>query len=231
MDGLSKLWHNLFNLRKFAMTKRSYTQKKEQMKCISCNSLFDFLYTVGGKKMICSKQCKSTRRSKLQKDRVQSKPICCVDGCDRNVSRVSSMMCETHYYRKRRTGQTSDPLYKHWHVGTGGYLTRKIIGHPVASATGIVYQHRFVLFEKIGFGIHSCHWCKCEIEWKATGKRKLVVDHLDGVKSNNAIENLVQSCHNCNANRGLFENWVRKHIDDPFLHKIFANAKSKFINL
>jgi hypothetical protein len=58
----------------------------------------------------------------------------------------------------------------------------------------------------------------------AKGSRKLVVDHLDGIKTNNDLSNLVPSCHRCNSTRGLFQRWVMEHKDDPFLADLFRVA-------
>lgn len=90
-----------------------------------------------------------------------------------------------------------------------------------------MYVHRIVLYEKIGPGTHDCHWCRKEVEWSVTGSRKLVVDHLDGVKTNNDPSNLVAACHRCNSIRGLFQNWVETHRDDPFLAALFRESGTK----
>jgi hypothetical protein len=37
-----------------------------------------------------------------------------------------------------------------------------------------------------------------------TARGSLVVDHLDGNKTNNHLENLVPSCHRCNCSRSRF---------------------------
>ena len=47
------------------------------------------------------------------------------------------------------------------------YRKIKAVGHPLAQADGQAYTHRIVLFEKIGPGVHACHWCGREVEWNA----------------------------------------------------------------
>lgn len=64
---------------------------------------------------------------------------------------------------------------------------------------GKAYEHRVVLYEKIGEGIHECHWCEKEVSW--FGDSRLVADHLDGDRWNNASSNLVASCWRCNMLR------------------------------
>lgn len=81
------------------------------------------------------------------------------------------------------------------------YLTQKRPGHPTAHGDGRVRIHRAVLFDKIGPGVHACHWCEREIEWFATGSRGIAADHLDRNTWNNDPANLVASCPGCNASR------------------------------
>ena len=78
--------------------------------------------------------------------------------------------------------------------------------HPLAMKGGYVPQHRAVLYALIGPGEHECHWCGVSVAWGTTGmkacyKGVLVVDHVDGDKSNNGGSNLVPSCSACNINR------------------------------
>jgi len=90
----------------------------------------------------------------------------------------------------------------------GVYIVVGAPGHPLATREGNVLEHRLLLFEAIGWGPHSCHWCGDEIDWVAirgkstTWKGILVVDHLDNDCSNNELSNLLPSCNYCNAMRG-----------------------------
>lgn len=88
-------------------------------------------------------------------------------------------------------GQFSDGHYV--------YLTMQE-GHPLAQSTGILAEHRKVLYDKIGPGPHYCHWdCGKLLEWG--GIDGIIADHLDDNGFNNDPENLVPSCHRCNWNR------------------------------
>ncbi len=72
----------------------------------------------------------------------------------------------------------------------------------------IVYEHREVLFNKIGLGPHLCFYCHKPINWAIGNNRSkrtdrtwsgvLVVEHLNGVKDDNRPENLQPACGPCN---------------------------------
>jgi hypothetical protein len=75
--------------------------------------------------------------------------------------------------------------------------------HPLSKRTGVVAEHRMVLYDSIGPGPHSCHWgCgKAELTWDGPYQNKLTADHINGNKHDNRPENLVPSCHVCNSCR------------------------------
>jgi hypothetical protein len=63
------------------------------------------------------------------------------------------------------------------------------LGHPLATGLGYVSVHRLALYEKIGQGPHSCHWCSAVVDWApGPGARRaaLVVDHLNNDPRDNA---------------------------------------------
>jgi len=78
--------------------------------------------------------------------------------------------------------------------------------HPLATKNGYVAEARMVLFDKVGFGPHPCHWCKKVVDWKVikgagTQSDCIVVDHFNNNWRNNAPSNLVVSCQGCNGSR------------------------------
>lgn len=78
--------------------------------------------------------------------------------------------------------------------------------HPLATKNGYLLESRMLLFDEIGEGPHSCHWCSKEIRWQVLSKpgttsNGLVVDHVDTNWRNNDVSNLVPSCQRCNATR------------------------------
>jgi hypothetical protein len=69
---------------------------------------------------------------------------------------------------------------------------------------GRVPLHRMLFLNAHGPGPHPCHWCGTSVVATPGARTKqgaLVVDHLDDDPSNNAIDNLVPSCHRCNCTR------------------------------
>lgn len=79
-----------------------------------------------------------------------------------------------------------------------GYVFLSGQDHPL-SRRGAVYEHRKVLYDKIGPGVHQCYWCSRDLEWG--GRGGLQADHLDGDRLNNNPDNLVPSCTGCNMKR------------------------------
>lgn len=84
--------------------------------------------------------------------------------------------------------------------------------HPLATDAGKgygkTYEHRLVLFNKIGNGIHNCNWCGKSLLWMVKGGSAIVVDHLDGDEWNNSSDNLVPSCRRCNIQRSIRSNFL-----------------------
>lgn len=151
-------------------------------------------------------------------------PQCTVEGCTEKPVTKYSPYCQTHYLKNRRYG---DPLWERQiqqrGVNEDGYEWIFVGSeHHLSSGRSRILYHRFVLFEAIGPGQHPCRWCGRTLEWGCKGARMLVVDHVDGDKGNNDIENLVPSCHKCNINRAVFMDWVKNHIDDPVVRGLFS---------
>lgn len=99
------------------------------------------------------------------------------------------------------------------------YRNRYAAGHPLETpgSKGQVGVHRIVLFEAIGPGVHTCHWCGDEVAWHPQpGEQLLVPDHLDNDGLNNERANLVPSCRACNQRRGRNVLDRFRPSDEPF---------------
>lgn len=129
---------------------------------------------------------------------------CSLDNCGRPAA--ARGWCQRHYSRWRRTGsfEVADPN-DYRKVTKAGYVEIRRAGHPLSRVrTGVVMEHRFVLYEAIGPGTHPCNWCAKPVTWdvrKPGHPDFLTVDHLNWDPADNRLENLVPSCLSCNQRR------------------------------
>lgn len=153
---------------------------------------------------------------------------CDAAGCARRARSKRGRWCDRHYSRMRRNGtlQLKTKARQAAGVTIEGYAWLLDVSHPL-SRVGRVLAHRKTLYDHIGSGEHPCHWCGKPVRWGGRKRGALVVDHLDGDKLNNEIENLVPACNPCNSARGLFMRWAAHHADDPFLVLLFAEATQR----
>lgn len=131
---------------------------------------------------------------------------CIVDGCEKPARSNGPTMCPMHYHRQYRHGSTDKVSTTSGLTASHGRRYRRIAArnHPLVDKSGRVYEHRMVLYDLIGPGVHACHWCEAAVEWLPKGEPgALVVDHINGYGDDNRPENLVPSCYSCNTTRGL----------------------------
>ena len=172
---------------------------------------------------LCSTEgCSSTVRARTSKlcnaccglKAKRAAGVCGVRKCSRPATRVGHGLCEVHYSRVRRTGHLDlTPRIERQEVS--GYMQRKAPGHPAAGKNGWAFEHRLVVYDARGRGPHPCHWCETVLFW-----HELVIDHLNEVKHDNRLENLVVSCVSCNRARGAMI---------PFIAKMQAHRISDLI--
>lgn len=132
-------------------------------------------------------------------------PTCTVPGCDKPARSRKAKLCPMHYHRWYRHGDVHRVAHKTGITASKGrrYRSRYLPDHPLAGKNGNVYEHRAVLYDKLGQGPHPCHWCDTELDWLPKGTPgALQVDHLNGIGDDNRPENLVPSCASCNTARG-----------------------------
>jgi hypothetical protein len=168
--------------------------------CEVCQQAFSYAIRRGRDRRICGKKsCQQARRLAL----LETKPRCITPGCT-NPQGYSNGICNSCYYRWRRTGTLERRTWKRRRQHSNGYIVLISPQHPLATPrAGLVYEHRKVLYDTIGPGSHPCHWCGVMVEWRIGTCRKgtLVADHLDGNKTNNDPRNLVAACNQCNVDR------------------------------
>ncbi len=175
-------------------------------KCPECGRRFSYEVGLGTDRKYCVSACREKAKVAFAKKRKASYPECSVEGCENKAVRVGAGLCETHYYRVRRTGclDKPTPKYRYQYAGRP-YITLKWPDHPLANGVGNIDEHRAVLYDAIGPGPHTCYWCGVEIQWP-----EAVADHLNENKADNRIENLVLTCNECNRARGTALRFLKR---------------------
>lgn len=170
--------------------------------CQRCQFEFSYQIARGMDRKYCDDECSTKALADSLRAKTSKLPECSVDGCSMAASRVGAAMCEKHYMRLRRTGQTDkvDRVMPGSLLHSGGYLVAHAPDHPLRRSSNRVYEHRIVYHAAHGDGPFSCHWCGVCVTWG-----DMHVDHLDAVVTNNSVGNLVASCPTCNQKRGLDE--------------------------
>lgn len=126
--------------------------------------------------------------------------ICKVESCNREAAYKKDAVCQMHYFRMMRTGSYEKKIKsrKGLFETPNGYIRIFSPNHQLADKDGYVLEHRKVLFDVIGDIITKCEICQKPWKW---GGKKNHVDHIDGDKKNNSIENLRPLCNGCNSSR------------------------------
>jgi hypothetical protein len=120
---------------------------------------------------------------------------CIVDGCDKPPHSGLFPYCTAHNARLRRRGSLHQAPMSEVIQHSHGYALVLAKGHPMARGAR-AYEHRVVFYDQNPSGPGHCHWCGLILEWATTQ-----VDHLNGVRDDNRITNLVASCGPCNRDR------------------------------
>lgn len=123
---------------------------------------------------------------------------CAIDGCDKRSRTIGGLYCEAHYARKHRTGTFDLRKPTERIIRDDGYVTLHCPEHPlrVGKRHPREYEHRVVFYDTHGIGPFDCKWCGTQVTWAT-----MHVDHLNDVRDDNRIQNLVPSCATCNQHR------------------------------
>ena len=168
--------------------------------CPECGAQFNYPISRGTDRTFCTKQCVARARTRRLSAEKQTWPTCTLDGCDMTARSAKANFCEKHYGQVRRNGhlgllsELNPPAPTV--MQSGGYLLDYMPHHPVARGSR-VYQHRRVFYDAHGAGPFQCNWCGCEVTWQT-----MHVDHVNAVRTDNRVENLVAACAKCNQARG-----------------------------
>lgn len=135
---------------------------------------------------------------------------CAVEGCERDALYKGEQLCQKHYFRKWRNGTTNLVRTRKYRLqNPKGYQRIYEPNHPLSDKRGYVYEHRAVLYSKIGDVPFTCDLCGVTLTWSTCH-----VDHIDNDVTNNKEENLRPTCSTCNTRRGMGEpvTWSRTHV-------------------
>lgn len=170
--------------------------------CPECGVQFSYEIARGHDRKYCGPRCASTVRLRRYRARMERARECEVDGCCLRVRSPGATLCEKHYMRKRRRGtvkkaiEANPPKPELPH--SNGYVLEYMPDHPLwGEVKGRLYQHRRVFFDRYGKGPFNCHWCGQQVVWQG-----MHVDHVNAIRDDNRIDNLVPSCPPCNQARG-----------------------------
>jgi len=70
--------------------------------------------------------------------------------------------------------------------------------HPLADSTGQVWEHRKIVYDRIGDVVPPCELCGKPLTWTIAH-----IDHIDEDPSNNDPKNLRPLCSTCNTHRSM----------------------------
>ncbi len=171
----------------------------ERFRTCICGREFSYQVGRGTDRKYCSVKCRTEYEKSTLKSRRKIKRalVCNTPNCGKLVDRPTYGLCEACYYQQRRTGSVVRQGVKFRAVKKDGYVRLILPQHPLAISAGYVLEHRKVLYDRYGPGVHPCFWCGNTLEWK-----DIVGDHLNEIKEDNSPENLVISCNKCNRLRG-----------------------------
>lgn len=171
--------------------------------CLICNKDFSDYPSVMRDKKTCSKECYRIYKSKFHTGQKAANwrggnikkecEICSktffVTRAISNKRRFCSRKCDGKYKSLNYTGVSAARYKKGYCFDTRGYKTILMPDHPFCPRTKYVREHRLVMEKHIGRFL----------------KKEEIVHHINGIKTDNRIENLklysnhsdhMRECHN-----------------------------------
>lgn len=172
--------------------------------CPECGEPFEYRTGIGRDRVVCGKaKCTNRRNVRLRKAKLPHLPKCKNPECDRPADRCSHGVCNTFFFRIRRTG-TFERRQRTRRPTIRGYLLTRATGHALATTKdSMVYEHRLVAYDKHSGVCPPCYWCGASLSWD-----RAVVDHLNANKQDNEPSNLEVCCTPCNVRRAAMMGFI-----------------------
>jgi hypothetical protein len=151
-------------------------------------------------------------------------PICQTAGCGKVAIKLKKTRCYGCYMRLYLKGTTDyhqrAPFWEH----SAGYRLISVPGHPLVNGRDRPheYEHRVVFYDACGAGPFTCFWCDVPITWD-----DLEVDHLNNVRNDNALTNLVASCSDCNRDRARPRLAISTRRANGFMITAFGRTQTR----
>lgn len=126
---------------------------------------------------------------------------CKVEGCNRKARYKAAELCQMHYFRLRRNGDTElhRESARERYEDKKGYQYIYAPNHPLTpKGQWYLSEQRAALYEAIGAGPMCCDMCGVSMTWEACQ-----ADHIDGNPRNNDRANLRPLCRRCNVWRSM----------------------------
>ena len=120
---------------------------------------------------------------------------CAADGCANPVTRRGASYCLSHPRGRGAKARAPERM-----IVDHGYVRLYCPNHPLTlrrkRSTTREYEHRVVFYDAFGEGPFKCDWCGRHLTWA-----NMHIDHINGIRHDNRIENLAASCIECNGRR------------------------------
>lgn len=120
---------------------------------------------------------------------------CAAEGCVNDTASPRAKYCAQHPWGRGAKASMPDRV-----IEAHGYVRLYCPSHPLTvrriKSGSREYEHRVVFYDAYGEGPFTCPGCRRQIGW-----HNMHIDHINGVRHDNRVENLEATCNVCNGKR------------------------------